>query len=652
MGRGEIKEANTLRGDDDMPREMNRSGVLCMNKLCEGTFGDIIKVKVDDNETGMNNIPTLVAVAKFAKNGEQCVSTAESRYSKRTTFTQTAERSSPKDLLYHEACVMSQVGTHDNLVSMIGVVTRGAPAILIVNYCEHGSLADVLRTRCKNILSGYHEPFHSLDRLLMATDIAHGMEHLSSRGFTHGVLTAGNVLVDSQMRCLVSNFARSRATGDSHQHLFPIRWTAPEAIDEKKFTHASDVWSYGIVVMEIFTDAATPYPSLATSDVLACVADGHRIACPEQCPAILYSELVVRCWEIAPATRPTFVDIVGILNTHSPALVEADGAGKMENEKKVAMRRTRKLHDEPQITDTADFPGSSPTPSHGDKRRNTPGSDTGASALVSPDHILSVGEEIAQYGDKTVTMSTTLHEIVDAFKLKGVVLLNEDIMPGKAHMKELFFDLIFVAGLYRLGVMVSSGVSYKENSAIADGMLLFTTLWLTWLHFNMLKTRYQVPPCHQLTRTIAALDCLHASIHACTRLPCWFVGGVWKKAAELAHIDLAWLCSVFFFFLRRFHFTKLWRVGEYIVMLLTLGITITMVETGKDGHEISGLRSPPVFLVRAACLGCVLRAACLGCVLRDACFVLGLRYISRRGICSPSLWPSRCKQHRVLIGVF
>ncbi|NWZ29847.1 EPHB3 protein, partial [Asarcornis scutulata] len=109
----------------------------------------------------------------------------------------------------------------------------------------------------------------------MLRGIAAGMRYLAETGFVHRDLAARNILVDAQLVCKVSDFGLSRALEESSadptytSSLIPIRWTAPEAIAFRKFTSASDAWSYGIVMWEVMSFGERPYWDMSNQDVSA-----------------------------------------------------------------------------------------------------------------------------------------------------------------------------------------------------------------------------------------------------------------------------------------------------------------------------------------------------------------------------------------------
>uniref|UniRef100_A0A8C5IV56 Tyrosine-protein kinase n=1 Tax=Junco hyemalis TaxID=40217 RepID=A0A8C5IV56_JUNHY len=93
---------------------------------------------------------------------------------------------------------------------------------------------------------------------------------------------------------------------------FPIKWTAPEAINYGVFTIKSDVWSFGILLTEIITFGRIPYPGMTNPEVIRNLERGYRMPCPESCPGELYS-IILKCWRSNPEERPTFEYLQSVL---------------------------------------------------------------------------------------------------------------------------------------------------------------------------------------------------------------------------------------------------------------------------------------------------------------------------------------------------
>uniref|UniRef100_A0A8C1M9Y1 Ephrin type-A receptor 6 n=1 Tax=Cyprinus carpio TaxID=7962 RepID=A0A8C1M9Y1_CYPCA len=169
----------------------------------------------------------------------------------------------------------------------------------------------------------------------MLRGIASGMKYLSEMSYVHRDLAARNILVNSNLVCKVSDFGLSRfLTENSSDPTYtsslggkiPIRWTAPEAIAFRKFTSASDVWSYGIVMWEAMSFGERPYWDMSNQDVINAIAQDYRLPPPPECPASLH-QLMLDCWQKERSSRPRFCAIVSALDRliRNPASLKITG---------------------------------------------------------------------------------------------------------------------------------------------------------------------------------------------------------------------------------------------------------------------------------------------------------------------------------------
>ncbi|XP_072370012.1 ephrin type-A receptor 6 isoform X1 [Scyliorhinus torazame] len=215
-----------------------------------------------------------------------------------------------KDFL-REASIMGQFD-HPNIVRLEGVVTKSRPVMIVVEYMENGSLDSFLRK---------HDGHFTVIQLVgMLRGIASGMKYLSDMGYVHRDLAARNILVNSNLVCKVSDFGLSRVLEDDPEAAYtttggkiPIRWTAPEAIAYRKFSSASDVWSYGIVMWEVMSYGERPYWEMSNQDVILSIEEGYRLPSPMGCPGTLH-QLMLHCWQKERNHRPKFTEIVSFLD--------------------------------------------------------------------------------------------------------------------------------------------------------------------------------------------------------------------------------------------------------------------------------------------------------------------------------------------------
>ncbi|XP_039999340.1 ephrin type-A receptor 4-A-like isoform X5 [Xiphias gladius] len=218
-----------------------------------------------------------------------------------------------------EASIMGQFD-HPNIIRLEGVVTRCKPLMIITEYMENGSLDAFLRK--------HDGQFTVIQLVGMLRGIASGMKYLSDMSYVHRDLAARNILVNSNLVCKVSDFGLSRVLEDDPEAAYttrgtgtylspggkiPIRWTAPEAIAYRKFTTASDVWSYGIVMWEVVSYGERPYWDMNNQDVIKAIEEGYRLPAPMDCPVVLH-QLMLDCWEKERAERPTFGQILNMLD--------------------------------------------------------------------------------------------------------------------------------------------------------------------------------------------------------------------------------------------------------------------------------------------------------------------------------------------------
>uniref|UniRef100_A0A673HQR0 Ephrin type-B receptor 3 n=1 Tax=Sinocyclocheilus rhinocerous TaxID=307959 RepID=A0A673HQR0_9TELE len=212
-----------------------------------------------------------------------------------------------------EASIMGQFD-HPNIIRLEGVVTKSRPVMIVTEFMENGALDSFLRLN--------DGQFTVIQLVGMLRGIAAGMKYLSDMNYVHRDLAARNILVNSNLVCKVSDFGLSRFLEDdptdptytsSLGGKIPIRWTAPEAIAYRKFTSASDVWSYGIVMWEVMSYGERPYWDMSNQDVINAVEQDYRLPPPMDCPTALH-QLMLDCWVKERNLRPKFSQIVNTLD--------------------------------------------------------------------------------------------------------------------------------------------------------------------------------------------------------------------------------------------------------------------------------------------------------------------------------------------------
>ena len=263
------------------PRELTRSSVKTLGLIGKGSFAEVYKGLL--SEKGM---PGYLVAVKLLHNS--------------------MDKASDRLQLLAEASLMVQFD-HENVVRLIGVVTSGDPLLVVLEYCEGGSLERFL-----------NECIITPDRQLkFSIDCAKGMTYLTSLNFVHRDLAARNVLVSSDLTAKIGDFGLSRQNIDDKNYYISrhvtvsIRWASPEALEERRFSEQSDVWSYGVLLWEIWSMGELPYNGIPSKKVWANVIKGVRLKRPAESPEDIYL-LMAACWD-EYGQRPKFSEILDTL---------------------------------------------------------------------------------------------------------------------------------------------------------------------------------------------------------------------------------------------------------------------------------------------------------------------------------------------------
>uniref|UniRef100_A0A3Q2WCH5 Receptor protein-tyrosine kinase n=1 Tax=Haplochromis burtoni TaxID=8153 RepID=A0A3Q2WCH5_HAPBU len=203
-----------------------------------------------------------------------------------------------------EALIMASM-EHPHLVRLLGVCL--SPTIqLVTQLMPHGCLLDYVHEHKDNIGS----------QLLLnwCVQIAKGMMYLEERRLVHRDLAARNVLVKSPNHIKITDFGLARLLdGDEKEYnadggKMPIKWMALECIHYRKFTHQSDVWSYGVTIWELMTFGGKPYDGIPTREIPDILEKGERLPQPPICTIDVYM-VMVKCWMIDADSRPKFKEL-------------------------------------------------------------------------------------------------------------------------------------------------------------------------------------------------------------------------------------------------------------------------------------------------------------------------------------------------------
>uniref|UniRef100_A0A8C0FEH4 Fibroblast growth factor receptor n=1 Tax=Bubo bubo TaxID=30461 RepID=A0A8C0FEH4_BUBBB len=295
-----LANVSELELPPDPKWELARSRLTLGKPLGEGCFGQVVMAEAIGIDKDKPNKAITVAV-KMLK-----------------------DDATDKDLsdLVSEMEMMKMIGKHKNIINLLGACTQDGPLYVLVEYASKGNLREYLRARrppgmdysfdtCKLP----EEQLTFKDLVSCAYQVARGMEYLASQKCIHRDLAARNVLVteDNVMKIADFGLARDVHNIDYYKKTtngrLPVKWMAPEALFDRVYTHQSDVWSFGVLLWEIFTLGGSPYPGIPVEELFKLLKEGHRMDKPANCTHDLYM-IMRECWHAVPSQRPTFKQLV------------------------------------------------------------------------------------------------------------------------------------------------------------------------------------------------------------------------------------------------------------------------------------------------------------------------------------------------------
>lgn len=303
--KGPRNETFALSSDHiDKKWEFPRKHLIIEESLGEGEFGMVMRARAFNIE-GKSGY-TTVAVKML----KECASIAEFRD------------------LWSEFNLLKEVN-HPNVIRLLGVCAHRGPFYVIVEYCQYGSLKNFLRThrqtmcvrtqRTSDENTSEHGQLTSRDLLSFAWQVCKGMRYLCQMKLVHRDLAARNVLVATGNVIKISDFGLTRDIYEADAYMkkskgrIPVKWMAPESLYAQVYTSKSDVWSFGVLLWEIITLGANPYPGIPPERLFSLLKTGYRMDRPENCSDEIYA-IMQKCWKTEPAQRPSFGDLADIFD--------------------------------------------------------------------------------------------------------------------------------------------------------------------------------------------------------------------------------------------------------------------------------------------------------------------------------------------------
>ncbi|XP_068686976.1 tyrosine kinase receptor Cad96Ca-like isoform X2 [Montipora foliosa] len=228
---------------------------------------------------------------------------------------------SDKRDLKSELELMKTLKPHPHVIKLLGCVTETDPLLVLIEYVPYGDLLGYLR-KSRGLNDTYYKdpdikPQTSLTSqqlMKFAWQIADGMSYLSLRKIIHRDLAARNVLVGETETCKVTDFGMARDVQQENIYerktrgRLPVKWTAYESLLYGIYTTKSDVWSYGVVLYEIFTVGGSPYPRMDGKKIASLLQEGYKMPKPQHVDNDLY-QIMMNCWQNKPEARPSFADL-------------------------------------------------------------------------------------------------------------------------------------------------------------------------------------------------------------------------------------------------------------------------------------------------------------------------------------------------------
>ncbi|CAH2097697.1 unnamed protein product [Euphydryas editha] len=276
--------------------ELVRNQIELISIIGEGQFGDVHKGKYRVSSSTHPSLRRQLAQrrgAEGAEGGGGDSLPVAVKTCKLDADLDTAEK------FLEEAYIMQQF-SHPHIIGLVGVCST-PPIWIVMELATLGEMRAYLQQNAHRL--------ETCTLVLYIYQLSTALSYLESKKFVHRDIAARNVLVSTPTCVKLADFGLSKMVEDKSYYKasrgkLPIKWMAPESINFRRFTSASDVWMFGVCMWEILMLGVKPFSGVKNNDVIGKLENGERLALPPRCPPRLYS-VMSRCWAYEPSQRPT-----------------------------------------------------------------------------------------------------------------------------------------------------------------------------------------------------------------------------------------------------------------------------------------------------------------------------------------------------------
>ncbi|KFQ97445.1 Tyrosine-protein kinase STYK1, partial [Nipponia nippon] len=288
-----LNSASSTLKELEIPREKLSPGTLQLIK--HGRYGSIYRAQLETGNPGETKTVVLKALQDLASPQEV------------------------KDFLgrikFHQS-----LGCHENLVELIGCCVDKLPLYMIMEDVSLGDMLTFLWTCRKDVMTMYDIPYDLTERQVykVGQQVAAALAYLEQKKLFHGDIAARNILLHHNFTAKLCGLGLAYEThtygANSVTQVVPVKWQAPEQLLKKPPSIKADIWSFGILLYEMITLGAPPYPEVPPSDILSYLQRQNIMKQPASCQQAMYS-IMKSCWQWDAANRPSPVELIRSLQT-------------------------------------------------------------------------------------------------------------------------------------------------------------------------------------------------------------------------------------------------------------------------------------------------------------------------------------------------